>query len=285
LLPAHARQQLVREQHLQTTTGFSIQPHGRFDDPRTRVKAVEVGSPAAKADLQPGDLIVSVNGEPNSILMDLSGPSEKVDAVIAQMKGYKEPVKTLPGGRTRVEFTDPASFFESRNALGGAPDVDMAVTDRLEDKVRDWPRGRGKLTLSVEREEGGKSQVVNLSAFTPATVGLYPTQLYETVSMVLLILFLLAYYPFRRHDGQLMTLLMIGYAFHRFVNESLRIEPTIGGGLTLSQWGSVVIFVAAVAMEIYLWRTMPSRWSGEASASPAIAPTPAPQAAPTESKS
>jgi prolipoprotein diacylglyceryltransferase len=96
--------------------------------------------------------------------------------------------------------------------------------------------------------------------------------------MSLLVLFLLAYYPFRRHDGQLMVLLMVGYAFHRFVNESLRIEPIYpaGSGLTLSQWGSVVILAAAVAMEIYLWRTMPSRWSRVAVATPqAAAPAPA----------
>jgi prolipoprotein diacylglyceryltransferase len=78
--------------------------------------------------------------------------------------------------------------------------------------------------------------------------------------MLLLILLLLAYYPHRRHDGQLMVLCMVGYAFHRFINESLRIEPTIGMGLTLSQWGSVVILAAAVGIEIYLLRTSPSRW-------------------------
>ena len=78
--------------------------------------------------------------------------------------------------------------------------------------------------------------------------------------MTLLILLLLAYYSFRRHDGQLMVVLMLGYAVHRFINESLRIEPTIGLGLTLSQWGSVVIFTAAVGIELYLWRAMPSRW-------------------------
>ena len=48
--------------------------------------------------------------------------------------------------------------------------------------------------------------------------------------MVLLILLLLAYYPFRRHDGQLMVVLMLGYAVHRFINESLRIEPSYALG-------------------------------------------------------
>jgi len=143
----------------------------------------------------------------------------------------------------------------------GSPGVDLTVSDSLEALAGDWPRGKAQLALSVERD----GHVIDLPAFSPVTVGLYPTQLYETVSMVLLILLLLAYYPYRRHDGQLMVVLMIGYAVHRFINESLRIEPTVGGTvLTLSQWGSVVIFLAAVGIEIYLWRVMPSRWSGAA---------------------
>lgn len=275
LLPAHARQQLVREQYLQTTTGFTTQSHSLLDDPRTRVKAVEAGSPAAQAGLQPGDLIVGFGDEPNSIFVDLTGPEEKVDAAISQMKGYKD-VKTLPGGRKRVEFTDFAHYMESRLTLRDTS-VNVSVIDRLEESVRDWPRGKARLTLTVEREPKGEEKrepEQQTVSFIPATVGLYPTQLYETVSMVLLILFLLAYYPFRRHDGQLMTLLMMGYAFHRFVNESLRIEPIYpaGSGLTLSQWGSVVIFLTAAAMEIFLWRTMPSRWSAapQAVASPKL---------------
>lgn len=126
--------------------------------------------------------------------------------------------------------------------------------DRLDEITLSWPRGKSQLALTVERN----GATVDLPPFAPATIGLYPTQLYETVSMVLLILLLVAFYPYRRHDGQVMVLLMIGYAVHRFINESLRIEPTIGGGLTLSQWGSVVIFAAAVAIEIYLRLTMPS---------------------------
>ena len=52
-----------------------------------------------------------------------------------------------------------------------------------------------------------------------------------------------------------------GTILARVGGEWLRIEPAVGAGLTLSQWGSVVIFVAAVGMEAYLWRVMPSRWS------------------------
>ncbi len=289
LLPAHARQQLVSQQALQTTTGFTTDSRvffGPFDDPRTRVKAVEVGSPADKAGVKPGDLIVKVNGEPNSIFMDLSGPEDQVNAAIATVRGYEEPVRPLEPPtpatvRKRLEFKEPAAYVEARMALRGTPTMNVDVSDRLTTSVREWPRGKSKLALAVERE----GKVEELPPFAPATVGLYPTQLYETVSMGLLILFLLAYYPFRRHDGQLMVILMAVYAFHRFVNESLRIEPTVGMGLTLSQWGSVAILAAAVAIEIYLWRTMPSRWKGGADVTPVptapLAPAPTPVTATT----
>jgi prolipoprotein diacylglyceryltransferase len=283
LLPAHARQQLVREEHLQTTTGFTIEPRqsSTFSDPRTRVKAVEAGSPADRAGVKPGDLIVGVNGEPNSIFVDLPASSDKVDAVIAVLN--HESVKTLPDGRKRLEFNKFPEYIEAQKVLDKFGMITV-VSDRLEDSVREWPRGKSKLSFVVAREPGGEGAPVVLPAFAPATIGLYPTQLYETVSMGLLILFLLAYYPYRRHDGQLMVVLMVGYAIHRFINESLRIEPTIGWGLTLSQWGSVVIFLAAVGIEIYLRYTMPSRWSGEVPPHPTPAPisTPAPAApAPT----
>jgi prolipoprotein diacylglyceryltransferase len=274
LLPAHARSQLVAEKFLQSSTGFTIAPRNRgfpFEDPRAEVTAVEPGSPAAIAGVQPGDRIVKVNGEPNSIIMELSGSADKVSAAIDALKvvgGKQEPSLS---GRVRVSFDTLDAYFKGRGAAEG---VDYSVTDRLDDTTREWPRGKSKLTISVERHanEGPTFEVDSLT-FAPVTIGLYPTQLYETVSMVLLIFLLLAYYPFRRHDGQVMVLAMICYAIHRFINESLRIEPSYTGGLTLSQWGSVIVLALAVAIEIYLWRVMPSRWKGE----PQYVPPPLPQ--------
>jgi phosphatidylglycerol---prolipoprotein diacylglyceryl transferase len=261
LLPAHARGLLVGEQYLQTSTGFAIRPRSRdnpFEDPRAVVTAVEPGSPADKAGVKPGDRIVKVNGEPNQIIVTISGPDDKLKAIVDSLSEAGGKRTDTTSGRSRVAFDDMPSYLLGRKAAeAAAPGAELSATDRLEDLARDWPRGKSQLALSVERE--GQPQLTDL-AFSPRTIGLYPTQLYETVSMVLLILLLLAYYPFRRHDGELMVVLMIGYAIHRFINESLRIEPTYALGLTLSQWGSVVVFAAAVGMEIYLWCVMPSRW-------------------------
>lgn len=213
---------------------------------------------------------------------DVADPIKEPSLYLQSATGFVRAPRPSPSGPVlEVVGVEPGSAAEAAGVKvgdrivkvnGDTNEMKGLASDRLDEVIRAWPRGKSDLTLEVERQEGGETKKVELPPFAPRTVGLYPTQLYETVSMALLILFLLAYYPFRRHDGQLMTLLMMGYAFHRFVNESLRIEPVVGSGLTLSQWGSVVIFVAAVAMEAYLWRTTPSRWRGAAVETRAVAP-------------
>ena len=274
LLPAHSRPLLVGDKVLQTSTGFAVNSRGGSEDPRARVTAVEVGSPADRAGVKVGDRITRVNDQP-TLVVTVSGSPESVQAALDVLKGKGGTPARRPDGEAGAAFEDLPSYLLARaavrnppDALRGAQDATLSSADRLEEITREWPRGKSELKLAVERaKSGGKegeTEVIELPAFAPRTVGLYPTQLYETLSMVLLMLFLLAYYPFRRHDGQLMVILMLGYALHRFVNESLRIEPSYGGGLTLSQWASIIVVEAAVAMEVYLWRVMPSRWKGEA---------------------
>ncbi len=106
-------------------------------------------------------------------------------------------------------------------------------------------RGQAKLALTVKHE--GKE--TDLQPFTPRTVGLYPTQLYESVSMFLLLLLLLAYEPFRRRDGQIMALLMVGYGIHRFLNEMLRDDPRPEG---FESYTSVVLVAAGLALWLWL---------------------------------
>jgi len=280
MLPAHARPQLVGEKLLQTSTGFSLEPR-TGEDPRSVVAAVEKDSPADRAGVRKGDRITKVNGE-SAIAASVSGPPDAVQAVFDKVQekdngGGK--LITRANGETRVVFDDLPSYFLARAAARTVPDATFVGVERLDEIAREWPRGKALLSLQVERAKSEtETEFVNLS-FAPKTVGLYPTQLYESLSMILLILVLLAFYPLRRHDGQLMVVLMLGYAAHRFTNESLRIEPSYGGGLTLSQWASVIVVVAAVAMELYLWRTMPSRWKGE----PQYVPLPAGETGPSRS--
>jgi prolipoprotein diacylglyceryltransferase len=282
LLPAHDRVQLVRQGpnvaygYVQTSAGFAIAGHNR-PDPRSVVIGVEPGSAAEKAGLKVGDKIVRVNGRPNGVVAVLSGKGrENVKSAADQFRKEGLRVEESEGEpedkpedkrerSTRVYFDEYAQYAQAldRTQSGTLP-VTLIASDYLWEEVVHWPRGRAELSLGVLRD----GQEIDLPAFTPRTVGLYPTQLYETLSMVLLIFLLLAYYPFRRHDGQLLILCMLGYAIHRFINESIRIEPSYALGLTLSQWGSVVIAAAALGLEAYLWRVMPSRWALKREGSP-----------------
>jgi phosphatidylglycerol:prolipoprotein diacylglycerol transferase len=115
-----------------------------------------------------------------------------------------------------------------------------------------WERGGPTdLRLTVERQ--GKE--VELPAFRPRTLGLYPTQVFESISMVLLFLLLTAYYPFRRHDGEVFLLFLTLYPVHRFLNEMLRndTEP-VALGMTLSQNGSLLILAVALVLWVRVLR-------------------------------
>jgi prolipoprotein diacylglyceryltransferase len=108
-------------------------------------------------------------------------------------------------------------------------------------------RGRQDLTLSVLHE--GAATPTDLPTFAPRTLGLYPTQLYESVSMILLLLLLFAYEPFRHREGQLMAVVMVCYAIHRFLNEMLRDDPRPVG---FERYASLVLLIAGVALWAWL---------------------------------
>jgi phosphatidylglycerol:prolipoprotein diacylglycerol transferase len=115
----------------------------------------------------------------------------------------------------------------------------------------DWPRGQSELQLDVRRGE----DKVAFPAFRPLTLGLQPTQIYESISMLLLFSLLTAFRPFRRHFGELMVLFMLGYSIHRFLDEMLRndTEP-VAFNMTLSQNGSLVLLAAGLVVGFLLLR-------------------------------
>ena len=134
-----------------------------------------------------------------------------------------------------------------------------------------WPRGQSRLTLEYQPRPG---EDVATMVIAPRTLGLYPTQLYEVVSMVLLFLVLLAYEPFRRNPGQVMAVLMMGYGIHRYLNEILRDDPRPEGFET---YGSFICVAVGVALWTWLWRKAPDppvTPVGDA-ARPTAAPAPA----------
>ncbi len=264
LLSAHAKRQvtwppdetarLPQIHGLQTTTGFSIPPKNDSlaGDLRTVVRAVEPGSAAERAGLQPGDRVIELNGSPNAMVLEISG-SESVlseatkiiqsTGLVArgvERSGVKQAIIVESNSREELDTVlDKLTPLKTQ--------LEILGHDRVYELARNAPLSIKSLDLVVERN-GERIPI----SFIPRTRTFFPTQIYETISMVLITILLLTFQPFRRHDGQVMVLLMVVYAIHRFLNEAIRIEPTYRFGLTLSQWISIGIFLAAILLELYL---------------------------------
>lgn len=261
---------------VQTGTGFVVMP--RLDgDPRSVVVSVEPGSDAERAGLKAGDLISTVNGFPNDTMLVLNGERSAVQSGLdlVKTKGKLESHKPVADTgllgchRSKAESGDwlaIITFDEPRNATMAKrlvdplrPGLSSHIVDRYIALQEDWPRGETALALGVKRGE----ESITIT-FTPRSVTLFPTPLYESLSMILLMLVILAWQPFKRHDGQLMVIWLIGYGIHRFLNESIRVEPiySLGGiqlGLTASQWISIGIALGGIILEFILRRIQPRK--------------------------
>lgn len=197
-------------------------------------------------------------------------------------------VQTLTGFTYSVSLEPPGGVVVDRIEPGSDAAKVLKENDRIQkvngvavdwkadalDPAR-WPRTNKTLTLEVVRSGETETRTIEL---TPRTLTVFPTQLYEVVSMALLTVFLLAYQPFRRHDGQLLVVLMLGYGLHRWLNEAIRIEPTYAMGMTFSQWTSVVIIAGGVVLEVFLRRTQAKLPKGPVPLSHGapVVPTPSP---------
>jgi phosphatidylglycerol:prolipoprotein diacylglycerol transferase len=176
--------------------------------------------------------------------------------------------ETAPDPRT-VGLVEPGSAADREAGLRKG-DVIVAVlvgdkwqaihnyNDLVNVLVRHWQRSQNTLALKVLR--GGTEKT--LPPFRPLTLGLHPTQLYESVSMALLVFVLLAYLPLRRHEGELVSLFSLGYAAQRFLDEMLRSDtPRILLNMTWGQLGSLLLAAAGVGLWLWLWRRPKAGWS------------------------
>lgn len=95
----------------------------------------------------------------------------------------------------------------------------------------------------------------------PTGTPLHPTQLYESLSMLVVFFFLLWLHPQRRFSGQVILAYALLYSAIRFVIEFFRDDPrgdilglTTLTGLSTSQLIGIVVGVAALIVMIRRWR-------------------------------
>jgi phosphatidylglycerol:prolipoprotein diacylglycerol transferase len=87
-----------------------------------------------------------------------------------------------------------------------------------------------------------------------------PTQIYASLNAAVIFLFLFAYYPFRKRDGEVIALLLTIYPVTRFLLEIVRTdEGAILAAMTISQNVSLLLLVFAAGLWVYLLRRPPGR--------------------------
>ena len=255
LLSCPAEKVVVDDEGYQTKTGFTTMrgPDGL----QSVVDRLEPGSAADRAGLRAGDRITAVNGRKNGGVLSVASDNPELlnwAADTAREKGaVVEPDPGTGGKGIRIVTDDPATATGLKTLLKGRLVFLGQVfdTDVYSDLIHKKIHGETSLDLTVDRN----GQEVHIGPFTPRTIGLHPTQLYETVSMLLLMVLLLSFYPFRAYDGQVFTLFISAYAVHRFLNEALRNDTEIVGlpalHMTLSQNISLLMLLFAAGLETF----------------------------------
>ena len=189
----------------------------RFDwsDPNSAViKEVEPDSPAAQAGLQAGDRIRAIEG--------------RVDQ------------PTHHGQRLRAPFRTP----DALSAIGQLERV------RPGEEIAVWVE-RSSGSESGNRNTPGEHEIRwRLDESPPRSARVHPAQLYSAFDALLLCLFLLAYAPYQRRDGELLAIVMSLHPISRFMLEMIRTdEPAVfNTPFSISQNISLVILAGGIAL-------------------------------------
>jgi phosphatidylglycerol:prolipoprotein diacylglycerol transferase len=113
------------------------------------------------------------------------------------------------------------------------------------------------LKVYTRRRPGDPPNPKQWTLAAPTTsLPVHPVQLYCAITALVLCLFLLAYHPLRRRDGEVIALLLTIYPVARFFEERIRTDepPILGTWLNIAEWTSLAILAAAAALWIVVLR-------------------------------
>lgn len=141
---------------------------------------------------------------------------------------------------------------------GPAERAGLKVGDRVQKingaKIEGLDDARNRLLLAGPEVElvTAENQTARWTlARLPAwSLPVHPTQIYSFLDAAILCLFLWAYYPYRRRDGEVFALLVTLHPISRFLLELIRTDEPgrFGTGLTISQLFSIAFFLGACGL-------------------------------------
>ena len=100
----------------------------------------------------------------------------------------------------------------------------------------------------------------------------HPTQIYSAIDGFILCGLMLAYYPIRRRDGDVMVLLMLTYPLSRILIEFLRSDERVFlAGMTISQNISILVFACGALFWLLQSRNPARRYVDSAESIPKLA--------------
>jgi phosphatidylglycerol:prolipoprotein diacylglycerol transferase len=179
------------------------------------------------------------------------------DNTIEQNETVKRYIENLEARRA-LAGADPQSS-EALAARQEAAALKSALPGETDDQKADYVAA----ALHLHRLSQQRGTPVTLAALRTLAAGehsqrVHPSQLYEAVALTLMFLVLSAIYVRRPPPGTVIAWTMILYPLNRFLQELIRADnPHDVGGLTISQFLSIAVFLAGVIFAIILAKSPP----------------------------
>jgi phosphatidylglycerol:prolipoprotein diacylglycerol transferase len=166
--------------------------------------------------------------------------------------------KAGPRGEAVIEAVEPGSAAARSGVLPGQRIVEVngLLVTTLADAESLLLRINGSgQSVSLVTDDSAAPKIWTLRS-PETSLPIHPAQLYSTIDGLLICLFLLAYDPFKRRDGELLAWAATIYPITRFLMEIIRTDegPVFGTTLSISQNISLLILAGVVIFWWYLSR-------------------------------
>jgi phosphatidylglycerol:prolipoprotein diacylglycerol transferase len=167
-----------------------------------------------------------------------------------------------PGSAAEKAGIRPGQRIVGISPAGAAREAKATITNPTMDTVLrelfslDGKEGREDVMLLVAGEKGAE---LKRWAVSPAALNrslpVHPTQVYSAINAWIMALFAWAYFPFRRRDGEVFTLMLMIFPISRFMEEWIRTdESAFVLGMTISQAISLGLILSSSVFWYFILR-------------------------------